>query len=124
MKKFVAFIIALAIFSFMGVKGFQEISHGTHVMDDKIMSGHDMVVTDSGDSSADECAKSCFANTKREIYRVAFFSPSTVQKSVLLLVFAALMLLVFSVFRNLRAFRFQYAPIKNFSGLASIVLRE
>lgn len=124
MKKIFAFVIALAIFSFMGVKGFQEVSHGNHMMDGKIMSGHEMVEADSNVTPADECAKSCFVNTKREVYRAVFFSPSTVQKSVMLLVFAALMLLAFSVFRSLRTFRLQYVPIKNFSGLESTVLRE
>lgn len=124
MKKIFAFIITLAIFSFMGVRGFQEVSHGTHMMDGKIMSGHEMAEADSSGTSSDECAKSCFVNTKREVFRAVFFAPSTIQKSVILLVFAALMLLAFSVFRSLRTFRLQYVPIKNFSGPANTVLRE
>lgn len=124
MKKVFALLIAFSIFVFMGAKGFQEVSHGNHVMDGKIMSGHEMVESDSSGSSSDECAKSCFMNAKREVFKAVLFSPPTVQKFMSLMVFAAFLLLVFIIFRNLRTFRLLPVPVKVFSGIDSTMLRE
>jgi len=93
-------------------------------MGGKIMAGHEMPSVEPDTADSDECAKSCFMNAKREIFNAVFFSQPLIKKFLTLMVFAVLLLLTFTVFRNLRTYRFQRIPAKVFSGLESTILRE